>query len=136
MSASRKSILISILRGLLLAVAFTLLGMLLIAALAVFVHISDGLLTALNQILKISAIVLGVRSAVGRGGSRGFVTGAVLALLYTILGYALYVGLGGGAHSTVQMLGEILLGATIGGIVGAILANLSPKPRRRRARAA
>ena len=133
MSANRRSILLSILRGLLLAVAFTLLGMLLIAALAVFARISDGLLTALNQVLKIVAIVLGVCASVGRGGSRGFVTGAVLALLYTILGYALYVGLGGGAFSTVQMLGEILLGATIGGICGAILANLSP--RRRHARA-
>lgn len=132
MSANRRSILLSILRGLLLAVALTLLGMLLIAALAVFARISDGLLTALNQVLKVAAIVLGVCASVGRGGNRGFVTGAVLALLYAILGYALYVLLGGGVFSTVQMLGEILLGATIGGLCGAILANLPPKRRRAR----
>ena len=81
--------------------------------------------------LKIAAIILGVRAAVGRGGSRGFVTGAVLALIYMILGYALYVALGGGAHSATVMLGEMLLGAAIGGVYGTILANMRPKRKRK-----
>lgn len=131
MSEHSKNVLFSIFRGLLFAVVLTLLGMLVIAALAVFARLSDSLLAALNQILKIVSIVLGVRAAVGRGGRNGFVTGAVISLLYAILGYALCVGLGGFVHSTVQMLGEILLCAAIGSMTGAILANLSPKSHRR-----
>lgn len=136
MSANRISILLSIVKGLLIAIVFTLIGMLAVAALTVFARISDNLLVILNQILKIAAIALGVRAAVGRGGTRGFFTGATLALLYMTLGYAMYAGLGGGAYSTTAMLGEMLLGAAVGGVCGAILANMRPKSRRAKARTA
>lgn len=131
MAMSRKSVLISIFRGILLAAAVTLLGMAAIAALTLFARLSDGALTLLNQLLKAAAIAVGTLAAVGRGGSRGFVTGVVVALIYMAAGYGLYVALGGGRFSAMQMLGEMLLGATLGAVVGAILANLSPKPRRR-----
>lgn len=131
MSANRISVLISILKGLMVAVAATLLGMLAIAALALFVRVSDRTISLLNQLLKILSVVLGTWSAVGRGGSRGFVTGVVLGLLYMIFGYWLYTALGGGAWSVVGMLGEILLGAAVGGVFGAVLANLSPRSRRK-----
>lgn len=131
MSANRVSVFLSILKGLLVAIVFTLLGMLLFAALTVFTTVPDNLLTVLNQLLKIAAIALGVRAAVGRGGTRGFVTGAALALIYMILGYAMYVLLGGGVHSITTMLGEMLLGAAIGGVCGTILANMKPKRTRR-----
>lgn len=135
MSGKRIPILFSILKGVFVAMILTLLGMLIMAALTVFARISDNALTALNQALKIIAILLGTRTAVGRGGSRGFVTGCVVAILYMIVGYGLYVCLGGGAFNAAQMLGEILLGAAIGSLAGAVLANMRPKARRR-ARAA
>lgn len=133
MSANRIDTIISVLRGFLFAAAITLAGMLAIAALTVFVRISDNTVSLLNQLIKILSIVLGTWSAVGRGGRRGFVTGVVLALAYMIAGYALYVALGGGAWSVSGMLGEMLLGAAVGGVCGAILANLSPRVRHRKA---
>lgn len=133
MSVNRTSVLLSIFKGFLAAALLTLAGMLLIAALAVAVSISDQTLSLLNQLLKIASILLGVRTAVGRGGSRGFVTGVVLALLYMAIGYFFYLVLGGGVWSFSGMLGEMLLGAAIGGTFGAILANLSPRRKRRKA---
>lgn len=133
MSANRTTVLLSILKGFLAAMFLTLIGMVLIAVLAVVVSVSDQTLSLLNQFLKIASILLGVRAAVGRGGSRGFVTGVVLALLYMTIGYFLYVVLGGGYWSVTGMLGEILLGSAIGGVGGAILSNLSPRRKRQRA---
>ena len=133
MSTNRIDSMISVLRGFLIAVVTTLIGMFAIAALTVFVRISDGTVSVLNQLIKILAIVLGTWTAVGRGGSHGFVTGVVLALIYMIAGYSLYVALSGGAWSASDMLGEMLLGAAVGGVCGAILANLSPRSRRRKA---
>lgn len=130
MSSTRTGILLSILKGTLAAIGVTLIGMLLIALLTVFTRISDSLLTVLNQLLKVLAILVGVSAAVGRGGSRGFVTGAVVSLLYMILGYALYVILGG-EHSVTLMLGEMLMGTAVGAFAGAILANMRPRKRRR-----
>ena len=136
MAKSRISILAAILKGLLAAIALTLVCMVIFAALVVFLHISDTLLTVLNQILKVAAIFLGVRFAVGRGGERGFLTGMTIAMLYMVLGYVLYVFLGGSAFSVPAMLGEILIGAAIGSLTGAILANLPAKSGRRRTRTA
>ena len=133
MRDSRLSILLSLIKGLLAAVALTLLCVAGLAALAVFARVSDGLITALNQALKTAAIILGVVVAVGRGGDRGFFTGMALAMAYMALGYWMYVALGGSAFSVTDMLGEILIGAAVGAIAGAILSNLPAKKRRRAA---
>ena len=135
MANKRASALLSILKGLLAAAAVTLLGMALIAALVLTARLSDGVLTLLNQLLKALAVVRGVRAAVERGGHRGFFTGRTVALAYMIAGYGLYVALGGGRFEAAQMLGEMLLGAAVGGAAGAVRVNLKPKARRASARA-
>ena len=122
----------SMLKGLLCAVALTLLLMVGVAALALGVRISDGTLTALNQVMKLLSILLGVTVAVGRGGQRGFLTGMTVAMLYMTLGYGCYVALGGNAFVVTQMLGEILIGAALGATAGTVLSNL-PAGRRNRA---
>ena len=130
MTGKRMNALAALLKGLLAAVLLTLALMAAVAAAAVFLGISDALLTALNQLMKLAAIALGVWVAVGRGGERGFVTGMALAMLYMILGYASVTALGGAAFSVAGMLGEILVGAAVGAAIGAVLANLPAGPRR------
>lgn len=129
MSTNRIGTFLSILKAVLAAAAVTLIGMFLIALLTVFFRLSDNLLMILNQLLKFSSVLIGVSIAVGRGGHRGFATGAAVGLLYMLAGYLLYV-LFGGSYNTASMLGEILLGAAVGAVVGAILANMRPKRRR------
>ncbi|MBR1559799.1 MAG: TIGR04086 family membrane protein [Clostridia bacterium] len=130
MGRSRTEIILSMLKGLLAAVALTLLGMAGIAALAVYARASDGLIRGLNQALKCLAILTGTLTAVGRGGERGFFTGMALAIVYMALGYGLAVKLGGNAFAAPGMLGEILIGAALGGVAGAVLSNLPAKRRR------
>ena len=130
MNKSRLETILSLGKGLLCAIALTLLGMTGIAALAVGLRASDALIRALNQLLKCLSILLGATVAIGRGGSRGFITGMALAIIYMTLGYALSVLLGGSAFAVPGMLGEILIGAALGGVTGAVLSNL-PKRRHR-----
>ena len=68
------------------------------------------------------------------GAKRVNLLGLALSVL-VVGGYAGYILLGGGAYDTADMLGEILLGAAIGSIAGATLANL-PAGGKRKARAA
>ena len=123
----------SILKGLLCAATLTLLLMVGVAALALALPISDGMLTALNQVMKLLSISLGVTVAVGRGGRRGFLTGMTVAMLYMTVGYGCYVALGGNAFVVTQMLGEILIGAALGALAGAVLSNLPARRGRRTA---
>lgn len=127
MPGSRRNILRSLLAGLLAAVLFTLVAMVALAAALLLLRIGDNLLTILNQLVKLIAIVLGVSIAVPRGSDRGLATGVLLALGYMALGYALYVALGGGSFAVGNMLGEMLLGSAVGAITGAIRANMHPR---------
>ena len=126
MAMTRRRTALALARGLAAAVGLTLALMALVAALAVWARLSDGLITALNQFMKLASILLGATVAIGRGGERGFFTGMALAMLYMALGYACYVLLGGSGFVASEMLGEILIGAAIGAIAGAVLSNMRP----------
>ena len=78
---------ISLGRGMLASLCVTAAGMVLLSLLVVYAGIGDGALLSLNQVLKLAAIFTGTWIAVGRGGTRGFVLGAVLGLGYIALGY-------------------------------------------------
>ena len=127
MTMTRRRAALALARGLAAAVGLTLVLMAIVAALAVWARLSDGLITALNQVMKLASILLGATVAIGRGGERGFFTGMALAILYMALGYACYVLLGGSGFVASEMLGEILIGAAIGAIAGAVLANMRPR---------
>ncbi len=126
----RTETVLKILKGLGTAVLVTLLGMAILAALVIFTPVSDGWLTALNQVLKVAAIFAGVLLGVGRGGERGFATGALIGLVYMVLGYLIYSIIDGMLAPAGQMALEFLMGALIGAIAGIIVANLKPKKRK------
>lgn len=130
MPRNRSSVLKSMLLGFLVAVLFTLIAMLALAAALVFFRLADATITLLNQFVKFFAVILGVCAAVPRGSQRGFATGLTLSMFYIAIGYILYVLLGGAGFHAANMLGELLLGSAIGAMTGAIRANL---PARRRA---
>ena len=107
--------------------------MLLLAAAVIYLEVSDGALMALNQALKLLCVALGARFAVGVGGERGFVTGAAVGFVYMVLGYSVYWAFHGSVSAPLVMLGEMLLGAVLGALSGAVVANLRPKKRRKAA---
>lgn len=129
MAIQRRSTLISLVKGLFAAILLTLLLMVAVAMLAIRLNITDATLTALNQLIKLAAVLLGVFVCVGRGGRRGFLSGMTLAMLYMVIGYGSYAALGGRAFVVGQMLGEVLLGAAVGALSGAVLANMGREDR-------
>lgn len=129
MNQERIARILSILKGLGVAIGVSLIGMAILAAAVVYLPISDGLLLGLNQALKIVSICLGVLVAVGPGGSKGFLSGLILGLLYMALGYGLYALFANEYSPAGLMVGEMVLGALIGALSGALVANLKPKKR-------
>ena len=69
----------------------------------------------------------------GSAGQRGFVTGAAVGFVYMVLGYSVYWAFHGSVSAPLVMLGEMLLGAVLGALSGAVVANLRPKKRRKAA---
>lgn len=132
---SRGGACASLAGGLLAAVLLTLPGMVLLALLTVYANLTDGALTALNQALKLAAIFLGAYRAVGRGGTRGFALGGVVGLSYIALGYGI-CALWDEPIITGGMLAlEFLMGLMLGGVSGALTANLPEGKKRMKRRA-
>ena len=126
----------AILRGLAAAILVTLPGMAVLALLIVYAGLSDGALTALNQALKLGAIFAGAWAAVGRGGTQGLALGAAVGLIYIALGYGNCVLWDGVVANGAVLAIEFLLGLLLGGISGALAANLPAGKRRTRRRTA
>ena len=126
----------AMLKGLLAAVGITLPGMALLAFLVVYANLSDGTLTALNQALKLAAIFFGAYQAVGRGGTRGLALGGAVGLMYIAMGYGI-CALWEEPMVTGGMLAlEFLAGLALGGVSGALTANLPAGREKMKRRAA
>lgn len=134
--SGRRETLLSLLRGLASAVLLTLAGMAAMVLLVVYGQLGDGLLSALNQALKLGAVFLGAWRAVGPGGSRGFAKGAVIGLSYIALGYGACALWGGMTVSGGLLAAEFLAGALLGGVSGALIANLPARGKYARKRTA
>lgn len=132
----RRATIFALLRGLGTAVLATLAGMALLAGVVVLTGISDGAVLAVNQALKAVSIALGAVAAVGFGGRRGFVMGAVVGAMYMILGYGLYCAIDGRLAPAGLLAAEFVMGALVGALAGALAANIRPRRVRRRARTA
>lgn len=128
----RKATIMQVVKGLIISILVTLLGMALLAGIVMLTELSDSALLALNQVLKVLAIFVGTLAAVGLGGRRGFLLGALIGLLYMVLGYALYCILDGRLAAPALLASEFALGALVGALSGALAANLKPIRRSRR----
>ena len=127
---------ISLLRGLVNAIAVTLVGMAVLALLVVYARLSDNALLSVNQLLKLAAIFVGTWTAVGRGGTNGFVTGVIVGVIYVALGYGLCAVRESADMNGMMLTVEFLMGALLGGVSGALTANLPAKSPRSRKRTA
>jgi len=130
MPRTRRSNLFSLLKGFLAAIGITLAGMLLIALAVTYLHLPDKSIRFFNQLVKISAIILGTCVAVRRGDEMGLASGTLIGLGYMALGYGMYMALGGGSFGFSSMLGEMLIGTAVGAVAGTVRANMSAKRRK------
>ncbi len=123
-SAYQKSTWKRFLRGLLVAVGVTLLGILLFALLMQWLRPSDAVIRVVNQLVKLVAILMGVWAFVGRGGEQALMRGALLGLVYMGIGVCLYALLSGQQLPITAYLADLAMGVAGGGIAGAVLGNL------------
>ncbi len=128
-SQSSLSTVVSLARGLLAAVAVTVLGVVVFALLIKWLNLSDTVISILNQALKLIAIFIGARACIGRGGTNGVFKGAIIGLLYMMLGVIGYAFLSGLSLPPTAYLADLGMGVAAGGLCGMILSNLPAKKR-------
>ena len=123
-SRRQRTLPMTILRGLLTAIGVTLACVLIFALLMQWLRPSDGVIRVVNQLIKLGSIFAGVYVAVGRGGDKGLLTGALVGLVYMLLGVLLYALLSGQQLLFTAYLSDVAMGIAGGGIAGAIIGGL------------
>ena len=108
---------------LLLAALFTAAAVIVFALVLSFARLSDGVIRAVNQVIKLVAIYLGVCAAVGTGTGRPLLRGMLVGLIYMAVGVMLYAVLTAQHLSAYAYAADILMGVAAGGLIAMLRAR-------------
>ena len=119
----KKQVIVSIFSGTLLAIASTLIMILLFALIIRFFNISVGAIFPVNQVIKVVSLFLGIMIVLKKNNQKGFLKGLLLGLLYFVLSTIVFSILQGGFSFKLNNFFDMILTTLIGGIIGIILVN-------------
>lgn len=119
-----RSFLLAMIKGSLVALCISLVGILIFAFILKFANISDGAIRPINQIIKGISILVGVFVAMRKLDKMGLVGGLLIGLLYTILAFVVFSILDGNFDFNLTLLNDLLFGGIMGAICGIIAVNV------------
>ena len=116
-----------LIKGSLMALSISLIGICIFAFLLRFVNISVDLIKPINQVIKIVSILIGTFFALRGVKEMGLITGFIIGLMYTVIAFIVFSILNGGFCFERTLLNDILFGGIAGAIAGVISVNFSKK---------
>lgn len=119
-----RSFLLAIIKGSLIALCISLVGILIFAFILKFASISDKAIRPINQIIKGVSVLIGVFVAMRKVDKMGLVGGLLIGLVYTILAFVVFSTLDGHFELNLTLLNDLLFGGIMGAICGIIAVNV------------
>lgn len=119
-----RSILLAIIKGSLIALCISLVGILIFAFILKFASISDKAIRPINQIIKGVSVLIGVFVAMRKVDKMGLVGGLLIGLVYTMLAFVVFSILDGNFEFNLTLLNDLLFGGIMGAICGIIAVNV------------
>lgn len=119
-----RSFLLAIIKGSLIALCISLVGILIFAFILKFASISDKAIRPINQIIKGVSVLIGVFVAMRKVDKMGLVGGLLIGLVYTILAFVVFSILDGNFEFNLTLLNDLLFGGIMGAICGIIAVNV------------
>ena len=112
----------SIVKGVLLALAISVLGAIVFAVVLRACSLSDKVIYPVTQTLKGLAIALGALFFVR--GEKGWLKGGIIGLIFTAVSYLAFSALGGDFSLSWLIVAELFFGVFIGALSGIIAVNV------------
>lgn len=122
-----RSFLLAIIKGSLIALCISLVGILIFAFILKFASISDKAIRPINQIIKGVSVLIGVFVAMRKVDKMGLVGGLLIGLVYTILAFVVFSILDGNFEFNLTLLNDLLFGGIMGAICGIIAVNVKKR---------
>ena len=122
-----KTLFTNTLKGSLIAVAFSLILILIFAFILQILSLGDGTIKVVNLIIKLISIMLGTSVAVRKTKEKGLLTGLFVGLVYTVIAFIVFSILNGQFSFEKSLFNDILFGTIGGAICGVISVNTKSK---------
>lgn len=126
-SSGKNNIFLTILKGSLIALSISLIGILIFAFVLRFIPISDNLIMPINQVIKGLSVLIGTILALRKVNEMGLVSGLLIGLVYTAVAFVTFSILDGNFDFSLTILNDLLFGGIVGAICGIIAVNLKRK---------
>ena len=117
----------SVLRGVLIALVVTLLGVVVLALVIRWTTPSDMVVSILNQALKLLAIAGGCWICLRNQTEGTLIKGALIGFIYMLLGVVAYALLSGLPIQLSSYLADLGMGVAAGGLCGMIFPGMGTK---------
>lgn len=120
----KKASILGVLKGVLVAVCVSIVGVLAFALVYKFVQMGDTTIKIVNQIIKVVSVVLGVNVALKSDRSKGAIKGLLVGAIYSVVAYAVFGLLSATFTFSLSILFDVLFAGLVGLIAGIFLVNL------------
>ena len=117
---------VSIIKASLVGVVTSILLVLLFAFILKFVDLSSGVITIVDQIIKIVSIFVAIFVLAKNSSDKLLVKGLIVGAIYSVLTFIVFSILNGGINISIAIFTDIAFSALVGG-VSAILLNIVAK---------
>jgi putative membrane protein (TIGR04086 family) len=118
-----KIAVLDILRGLIIALIINVVAVLIIALVVKYTGISTSAATIINQVVKVLSVALGIICGF-RSRKHGWLLGAAVGLLYTLIGFGTFSLLAGKRLLAEVTVFDFLINGAAGAFAGILAVNL------------
>lgn len=118
-----KQSIFNVIKGVLFSLIISVVLILILAVIAKYTDISDKAISAVNQVIKVIALLFGILIGV-KNQKGGFIVGAIIGLLYTLLSFAIFSAISGELTFDKVTVFDFLIGIAVGAISGILTVNL------------
>lgn len=122
-----NSLLKNALKGSLMALAISLIGILLFAFIIKLTNMSNNCISPINQVIKFLSIFIGVCFALRKNKSKGILNGLVIGIVYTLLAFIIFSALSKNFSFDKSLFNDLIFDCIAGIICGVIAVNLKSK---------
>ena len=123
LSENKKTSIMNVAKGVLLAVCLTVVLVLILAVVYKFVDLSDSVIKIINQIIKVVSIGFGVFICLKKDKSKGMLKGGIIGSVYMLVSFLVFSILVSTFNFSITILYDMIFGALLGLIFGVIFVN-------------
>ncbi|MGI5849899.1 MAG: TIGR04086 family membrane protein [Christensenellales bacterium] len=118
------------LKGTLVSMVFTIAVILLFALIIKETGLSDGVISPVNQIIKIAGIIAASYFAIKGLTEKQWICGALAGIMYMLLSYLIFSLIEGVFGNVALLFSDMLMGLLIGMVFAIIAANFLGRTRK------